>query len=63
MDTVLRKGVRLQGILLWTLVDNFEWAEGYIPKFGIISFDPNTLDRTLKKTAHWLQDYLSNVKF
>ena len=62
MDTVLRKGVRLQGILLWTLVDNFEWAEGYIPKFGIISFDPNTLDRTLKKTAHWLQDYLSNVK-
>ena len=62
MDTVLRKGVRLQGILLWTLVDNFEWAEGYIPKFGIASFDPNTLDRTLKKTAHWLQDYLSNVK-
>ncbi|SHI78758.1 glycoside hydrolase family 1 protein [Aquimarina spongiae] len=62
MDTVLRKGVRLQGILLWTLVDNFEWAEGYVPKFGIISFDPTTLDRTFKKTAHWLQDYLSNVK-
>ena len=62
MDAVLKKGVRLKGILLWTLVDNFEWAEGYVPKFGIASFNPSTLDRTLKKTAHWLQDYLSNVK-
>lgn len=58
MDSVLKKGVNLQGILLWTLVDNFEWAEGYVPKFGIISLNRKTLQRTYKKTAFWLKKYL-----
>lgn len=62
MDSVLNEGINLKGILLWTLVDNFEWAEGYIPKFGIVSFDPKTLNRTWKKTAYWLKEYLSNIK-
>ncbi len=62
MKTALDKNIQLKGILLWTLVDNFEWAEGYIPKFGIISLDRKTLKRSLKKSAVWLQQYLSNIK-
>ncbi len=57
---VLEKRINLKGILVWTLVDNFEWAEGYIPKFGIISLDEKNLDRTMKKTAIWLKKKLSS---
>ncbi|WP_159092092.1 glycoside hydrolase family 1 protein [Aquimarina sp. Aq107] len=60
MKKISDLGINLKGILLWTLVDNFEWAEGYIPKFGIIGMDKITLNRKMKKTAFWLKDYLSN---
>ncbi|KAA1244831.1 glycoside hydrolase family 1 protein [Aquimarina sp. RZ0] len=59
---VLHKGIHLKGILIWTLVDNFEWAEGYVPKFGIIKMEENTLNRKMKKTAIWLKEYLLNIK-
>ncbi len=62
MKTVLGKNINLKGILLWTLVDNFEWAEGYIPKFGIISLDRKTMQRKMKISALWLKKYLSNIK-
>ncbi|WP_109851596.1 glycoside hydrolase family 1 protein [Aquimarina sp. AU58] len=62
MKTVLDKNINLKGILLWTLVDNFEWAEGYIPKFGIISLDRKTMQRKMKTSALWLKKYLSNIK-
>ncbi len=61
MKAVLEKGIHVKGILLWTLVDNFEWAEGYIPKFGIISLNQKTLQRKMKKSAIWLKEYLSNM--
>ena len=60
MENVIAKKINLKGILLWTLVDNFEWAEGYIPKFGIVGMDKTTLNRRMKKTAFWLKEYLSN---
>ncbi|SEL12762.1 beta-glucosidase [Aquimarina amphilecti] len=60
MNKVVDKGINLKGILLWTLVDNFEWAEGYVPRFGIVSMDKKTLNRKMKKTAFWLKDYLSS---
>ncbi|WP_106791451.1 glycoside hydrolase family 1 protein [Aquimarina sp. Aq78] len=62
MKAVLDKNINLKGILLWTLVDNFEWAEGYIPKFGIISLDRKTMQRRMKTSALWLKKYLSNIK-
>ncbi|UOB16448.1 glycoside hydrolase family 1 protein [Abyssalbus ytuae] len=53
------KGINVKGILIWTLVDNFEWAEGYIPKFGIIGFEKETLKRIFKKSSLWFKDILS----
>ena len=41
----------VRGYLAWSLVDNFEWAAGYYPRFGFFSYDPNTLARTERPSA------------
>ncbi len=53
-----KKEINIKGVLLWSLLDNFEWAEGYKPRFGLIAVDQNTLHRTWKKSAFWLQKKL-----
>ena len=47
-------GVDLRGYLVWSLLDNFEWAWGYDRRFGIIHVDFATQQRTLKDSAKWL---------
>jgi beta-glucosidase/6-phospho-beta-glucosidase/beta-galactosidase len=42
---------RVKGYLAWTLVDNFEWAAGYYPRFGFFSYDPDTLARSERPSA------------
>jgi beta-glucosidase len=51
-------GVDLRGYHVWTLLDNFEWAEGYAPTFGIVHVDRSTQRRTPKASAHWYRDLL-----
>ncbi len=46
-------GVDVRGYFVWSLLDNFEWAWGYDRRFGIIRVDFDTLERTLKDSAHW----------
>jgi beta-glucosidase len=63
LQKVLKKGdVRLIGYLHWSLLDNFEWAEGWWPKFGLISVDHQTGERTVKKSAQWFAKVISNIK-
>ncbi|MCI3922398.1 GH1 family beta-glucosidase [Paenibacillus sp. TRM 82003] len=49
----IASGVNVQGYLTWSLMDNFEWAEGYSKRFGIIYVDYNTLERTKKDSYYW----------
>jgi beta-glucosidase len=47
------EGIDLRGWFVWTLLDNFEWAEGYAHRFGIVHVDFETFDRTPKASALW----------
>ena len=48
----LRRGADVRGYFHWSLLDNFEWAEGWQPRFGLIEVDPVTQKRTLRPSAH-----------
>jgi beta-glucosidase len=56
----MRQGVNLGGYMVWSLMDNFEWASGYAKRFGIVHVDYATQARTLKDSARWYQSFLSN---
>jgi beta-glucosidase len=47
-------GVDVRGYFVWTLMDNFEWAEGYAKRFGIVYVDYASQRRVPKTSAHWL---------
>lgn len=53
-----RDGVELMGYFHWSVMDNFEWAEGYAPRFGLIHVDYATQQRTLKDSAHWYREVI-----
>ncbi len=48
------EGVDVRGYTYWSLLDNFEWALGYRPRFGIVCVDRSTFARTPKPSAGWL---------
>jgi beta-glucosidase len=47
------EGCKISGYFIWTLTDNFEWAEGYNPRFGIIYVDFETQQRIVKSSGLW----------
>ena len=53
-----REGVDVNGYFAWTLTDNFEWAEGYGPRFGLIHVDYESQQRTVKDSGLWYRDFL-----
>jgi beta-glucosidase len=57
--TALRAGVDLRGYFVWSLLDNFEWAEGYSKRFGIVYVDYETQRRTPKESAAWYRDVVA----
>jgi beta-glucosidase len=58
----LRQGVPMAGYMVWSLLDNFEWASGYQKRFGIVHVDYDTLARTPKDSALWYRDFLQAQK-
>jgi beta-glucosidase len=55
----IQNGVPLAGYLQWSLLDNYEWAEGYSQRFGMIHIDYATQKRTLKDSALWYRDVIA----
>ncbi len=49
----VQEGYKVRGYFLWSLLDNYEWAEGYAKRFGICHVDFETQKRTPKLSAHW----------
>lgn len=55
-------GVNLKGYFIWSLTDNFEWAEGYHPRFGLIYIDYKKQKRVPKDSAFWYKDFLDDLE-
>jgi len=62
VGNALRRGVRMEGYMVWSLLDNFEWASGYEKRFGIVHVDYESQRRTLKDSAMWYRDFLQRQK-
>jgi beta-glucosidase len=56
----IEAGADVSGYLVWSLMDNFEWAMGYGPRFGIVRVDYETLERTPKQSALWYRDVVAS---
>jgi beta-glucosidase len=54
------EGVDLRGYFVWSLLDNFEWAQGYTKRFGLHHVDFTTLRRTPKASARWYAEVIRN---
>ncbi len=52
------EGIDLAGYFVWTLLDNFEWAEGYRPRFGLVHVDHRTQHRIIKESGKWFHSLL-----
>ena len=55
------EGCNVEGYFVWSLTDNFEWAEGYNARFGLIHVDFNTQQRTIKDSGLWFRDFLDTA--
>lgn len=60
LHRAIEEGFSCRGYFLWSLMDNFEWAEGYDSRFGIVHVDYKTQKRTPKLSAQWYKSVVEN---
>ncbi|MES9604110.1 MULTISPECIES: GH1 family beta-glucosidase [Actinomadura] len=60
--TAVDEGVDIRGYFTWSLLDNFEWAEGYHPRFGLVHVDYETQKRTPKTSYGWYRDLIASSR-
>lgn len=53
-----QEGCKVEGYFVWTLTDNFEWAEGYRPRFGLVYVDFESQKRIVKASGKWYGEFL-----
>ncbi|MDP4896191.1 MAG: family 1 glycosylhydrolase, partial [Akkermansiaceae bacterium] len=56
MREAIEDGANVKGYMVWSIIDNLEWAWGYGPRFGLVHVDYDTLVRTPKKSYHWFAE-------
>lgn len=62
MERALSEGVKLVGYYHWSLLDNFEWAYGWWPKFGLVEVDRKTMKRTIRPSAKWFAAKVKEIR-
>ncbi|HEU5121418.1 MAG TPA: family 1 glycosylhydrolase [Candidatus Saccharimonadales bacterium] len=62
MQNALNNGVKLEGYLHWSLLDNFEWDKGRWPRFGLIAVDYDTFERTMRPSAMWFSKVIKKLR-
>ena len=55
VKSAIEAGCDIDGYFHWTLIDNWEWAEGYRSKFGLVAMDRDSGVRTPKASYHWFK--------
>ncbi|GEN52210.1 GH1 family beta-glucosidase [Halobacillus faecis] len=63
LNRAMEAGVPIVGYIVWSLLDNFEWAEGYEKRFGIIHVNFETFERTRKDSYYWFKETVENHSF
>ena len=60
LEKAIADGAEVDGYFHWSIMDNFEWGEGYTKRFGLIHVDYQTQDRTLKDSARWYRTIIES---
>jgi len=60
VQRAMHAGAPVKGYYLWSFLDNFEWAEGYEKRFGIVFIDYGKNTRTVKDSGHWYRDTITS---
>jgi beta-glucosidase len=56
------EGMKVNGYFVWSLLDNFEWSEGYAPRFGIVHVNYKNQKRTIKSSGYWYSEFIRQYK-
>ena len=59
LQRALQQGIPIKGYCAWTLMDNFEWTDGYHQRFGLAAVHPVTRRRILKESGHWYAHFIA----
>jgi beta-glucosidase len=60
LEKAILAGSDVRGYFMWSLLDNFEWSEGYSYRMGLVRVDYETQERTIKDSAYWYRELIRN---